>query len=435
MLLHPNYNSMKPEKIYVEITTRCNLHCQKCVKHTAGSHIKEQDMPLAVFKELLPSLPYTGSLILNGIGEPLLHPHLLEFVRLARSTMPSEATVGFQTNGVLLDENYSLQLIESGLDTLCLSVDGLREPSFLGDSQEGHSFSVVEKAVASIDLARKKAAVNFKIGLEVVLQKNTLNDLPDLVTWACNNGVDYIITTHLILYDNTHKDNILFDPNSREAVELFQKCIEIASSKKVDLEKAYTSYIKYAGTRSNDTALKIFTDMQEEAKEKDLRLNIQSLIAHNKSKNEEIDGVLQKARNIADAKGIQLFLPPLRALDQRSCPFITENATFIAPNGDVTPCHFLWHSYSCRVLQEEIQIQKRAFGNILKSTLETIWQSDIYQEFRDEAGRYEYSSCWSCPLGPCSTTVNDNLSDTSDCYGSRVPCGHCQWNLGSLRCL
>ena len=78
-----------PEKIYVELTTRCNLKCRMCVKYTAGSCIAEGDMPLELFKKLLPSLGHVRTLILNGIGEPLLHPDLDEIIALARARMPA----------------------------------------------------------------------------------------------------------------------------------------------------------------------------------------------------------------------------------------------------------------------------------------------------------------------------------------------------------
>jgi MoaA/NifB/PqqE/SkfB family radical SAM enzyme len=99
------------------------------------------------------------------------------------------------------------------------------------------------------------------------------------------------------------------------------------------------------------------------------------------------------------------------------------------------PCHFLWHTYSCRVLGEEVKVQEYTFGTIRKQPLEKIWQSSEYTQFRQEAGRYDYASCWSCSMGPCATLVNDNILTANDCYGSQVPCGHCQWNLGGIHCL
>ncbi len=301
-----------PKKIYVELTTRCNLHCRMCVKNMDGSCIPEEDMPLAVFDHLLPALTYADNLILNGIGEPLLYPNLLKIIRFARLRLPATASIGFQSNGVLLNKNFYQELIEAGLNTVCLSVDDMRDCTSKNRHSSGeHSFYAVQKAVLCLARARAKTGRDLKIGLEIVLNQKNIEELPALVNWAADNNVDYIITTHLIQYGNTSESVNLFNPNSSDAVQLFNKYNQRASSQGID---------------------------------------------------------------IAKTREIDLFLPPLQAQNQISCVFITDEATFIASNGDVMSCHFLWHTYSCQMLDETININRRAFGNISEQSLGEIWQ-------------------------------------------------------------
>jgi MoaA/NifB/PqqE/SkfB family radical SAM enzyme len=59
-----------PEKLYVELTSRCNLRCPMCVKYAPGSSIGEEDLPLALFRRLESALARAQSLVLNGIGDP-----------------------------------------------------------------------------------------------------------------------------------------------------------------------------------------------------------------------------------------------------------------------------------------------------------------------------------------------------------------------------
>ncbi len=426
--------STHPKKIYLETTTRCNLHCRMCVKYATGSCIPEGHMPVAVFNHLLKSFSETEFLILNGIGEPLLHPHLVDFVSSARACMADGASIGFQSNGLLLDDNKAFRLLDAGLDTLCLSVDGLPDSEEDRDVKGEHCFSAVVKALSSLAKAKQKIGRNFRIGLETVLTRKNIHELPSLVAWAAAQGVDYIITTNLVLYSQVNREQSLFNPNSREAVQLFQKYQQKALLQGMNLDECILSYRKYAGTRSKKAAVDLLVGMQKEAQEKDIRLHLLSLLEHADT-NDEIEDLLLTARRIAERHGIDLFIPPLQALDQRSCLFIEDEATFISPNGDVMPCHFLWHTYSCLVLQDDIQVQERIFGNVLEKSLETIWQSREYEAFRREAGRYEFSSCWSCSQGPCANLVNDAGIYANDCFGSQVPCGHCQWNLGGIRCL
>lgn len=426
--------STHPKKIYAEITTRCNLRCSMCVKYASGSCIPDTDMGVEVYTKLLSSFVRTKELILNGIGEPLLHPHLLEFIRAARSSMAKNANIGFQSNGILIDDGNALELIEAGLDTLCLSVDGVQS-TVKGCGLHGeHSFATVAKAVSSLSRARQNLGSNFKIGLEVVMTKKNVHELPELVAWAADQGIDYIITTHLMLYSRATEDLSLFNPNPLEAVKLFRRYNRQAIGQGLNLSEGFKAYLKYAGTRSKSELSDLLSGIQKESKTKDIRLNLLSLIEYDDNPG-STEAILQHAQGIANSRGVALFTPPLQALDQRNCRFLAEEATFVSTNGDVMPCHFLWHTYSCRVLQEDVQVQKRAFGNILENSLDTIWQSREYEEFRREAGQYEYSSCWSCSQGPCSNLVNDSATYANDCYGSQVPCGHCQWNLGGIRCL
>lgn len=65
-----------PALLQVEVTTRCNMRCAMCVKSAEGCRIPEAHMPMELFTRIESVLPHCHGLVLNGIGEPLLHPHL-----------------------------------------------------------------------------------------------------------------------------------------------------------------------------------------------------------------------------------------------------------------------------------------------------------------------------------------------------------------------
>ncbi len=426
-------NNLYPEKIYVELTTRCNLHCRMCVKYAAGSRIVEEDLPFAVFKNLKSSLAQAKTLILNGIGEPLLHPDLERIIRFARAHMPSGASIGFQSNGFLLDEEMSLSLISTGLSTICLSLDNLEDTS--GNSGE-HSFTAVSKAINCLVAAKSRiGAGHVRIGLEIVLTRHTIGDLPRVVQWAADHGANFVIATHLLLYNKASEELSLFNPNSLEALQLFNTYNDRAAAQGINLATGLSTYLKFTKTEADKAAVKLFQELQQEARDRDIRLHLRSLFEHAAGDAERVAQVFAEANANTARNGIELFLPPQQALSARTCPFVADQAVFIAASGAVMPCHFLWHTYSCRVLGEEIEVQECSFGTIRNQPLEKVWQSTEYTLFRQEAGRYDYASCWSCSMGPCATLVNDNILTANDCYGSQVPCGHCQWNLGGVHCL
>ena len=67
-----------------------------CVKQAEGCGIEDGDLDQEIFDELLPALAGAESLVLNGIGEPLLHPRLEEFVRRVLAVMLETARISFQ---------------------------------------------------------------------------------------------------------------------------------------------------------------------------------------------------------------------------------------------------------------------------------------------------------------------------------------------------
>ncbi len=421
-----------PEKIYVEITTRCNLHCRMCVKYAAGSAIIDEDLPLAVFNNLDPVLARAKTLILNGIGEPLLHPDLLKIIRLAKKAMPPEATIGFQTNGFLLNEQKSLELVSAGLNTVCLSLDSLDDDC---PRNGEHSIAAVSRAVKHLAAARERSAAGLRIGLEMVLTRENIRALPQFIKWAGDHGADFFIATHLLHYDRATEGSGLFNPNPPEAIHLFNSYKEQAAALGVDLSNCLATYLKFKKTAADQNALRLFHNLLQEARVRDIHLHLQSLLEHGKFDSWVTEESFAEGRVMAEHCGIELFLPENEALLERTCPFLTDKAVFIAASGAVMPCHFLWHTYSCRMFGEDVDVPERSFGNIRETALESIWHHPEYRKFRDEASRYDYAQCWTCSMGPCAPLVKDRGLYGHDCYGSGVPCGHCQWSLGGIRCL
>ncbi len=423
-----------PQKIYVELTTRCNLRCRMCVKYAHGSCIEEGDMDMALFRRMLPSLAQCRFLVLNGIGEPLLHPQLDAMIALARTAMPVHGIIGFQSNGLLLDQSRADRLLAAGLDLVCLSLDSL-EP-VAGGSGEHHR-SPVERAIGHLAMARRNNPRRVDIGLEVVLKRETAAQLPMIVEWAGARGVDSIIVSHLFSYDGAMENECLFNPSSAEATALFAKWAQRAESRGVNLADLPGVHLRFVRSESDHRLLAIGAEMQREAREQDVSLHFANLLRRRNQDAAEIEACFARARSLADALGVSLSLPPLHAPanSRRACPFIEQQAVFIAQNGEVMPCHFLWHNYGCMVNQSPIQVQAHSFGNIGRQSLQSIWRDPIYTAFRAEAGGSEHAPCWSCSSGPCADLVNPNLLGMSDCYGSLTPCGHCMWSLGWTQCL
>jgi len=117
-----------PSFVDVDVTRRCNLRCPGCRYHSPylnlPPHPGDQtisDIPFNLFTKLCHDLKIMGtkSMTLIGEGEPFLHPHLLDFISLAKQ---SEFYLSVFTNGTLLDETNIQFLLQSRLDILKVGI-------------------------------------------------------------------------------------------------------------------------------------------------------------------------------------------------------------------------------------------------------------------------------------------------------------------------
>lgn len=85
-------------KVYVEISNICNLNCSFC----PGTTRKLKRMSIEEFKTVLNKIkPYTDFLYFHLLGEPLCHPDLEEFLKIAEEM---KFMVIIITNGTLLNK-------------------------------------------------------------------------------------------------------------------------------------------------------------------------------------------------------------------------------------------------------------------------------------------------------------------------------------------
>jgi MoaA/NifB/PqqE/SkfB family radical SAM enzyme len=250
-----------PSKLFVETTTRCNLNCIMCVKQTWDRKTMEGDMADETFAALEPAFPHLRALVLNGVGEPLLDPRLEEFIRRAKKSMPAGSWVGFQSNGMLLDEKRAVSLAEAGLDRICLSADAL-DPETFRKIRRGGEEQGVERAFAALQSAKTACGrPDLQIGLEFVLMRDNTRELPDLLRRAVSLGVTFAIVTHILPYAESSVPQTAFDSNMDGAVELFAEWREKAESEGLNLGDYFKVLWKYMRIPTGRELAEFFTEL------------------------------------------------------------------------------------------------------------------------------------------------------------------------------
>lgn len=124
----------KPLSVFVEVSTLCNFKCRMCVRsfeETAADIGELKNMDFDDFVKIVDDLrSWPGEklklLRLSVLGEPLAHPRFCELLRLAKDADIAEK-VDMITNGSLLTEQVSKELIEGGLDSIRISIYSVYE--------------------------------------------------------------------------------------------------------------------------------------------------------------------------------------------------------------------------------------------------------------------------------------------------------------------
>lgn len=168
--------------LFWECTLRCNMNCRHC-----GSDCKMApvpDMPkedfLKVIDDITPHVDTHTTFIIFTGGEALLRTDLEE---VGKELYRREFPWGVVTNGYLLDERRLQSLIQSGMHSVTVSLDGFEE-EHNWMRQNSHSF---DRAANAIKLLVKQRNIVWDI-VTCVNPKN-IDRLEDFRDWLVSLGV------------------------------------------------------------------------------------------------------------------------------------------------------------------------------------------------------------------------------------------------------
>ncbi|GAB1472388.1 heme b synthase [Chloroflexota bacterium] len=183
-----NARPYKPLYVKFKVFYGCNLKCEMC------NHWREtREAPLNAerLKEIIVELAEMGTkkIHISG-GEPMLRPHIPEFVDLSSSL---DIKVTMTTNGTLITKEKARQLVEAGLRGVNISIDSpIRKVHEKIRGVEG-AFKTTTKAVKLFRRYKHKGKLTIRINT-VVSRTNyeTLATLPDLAHQLGADGINLI---------------------------------------------------------------------------------------------------------------------------------------------------------------------------------------------------------------------------------------------------
>ncbi len=362
-------------KVYVEITTDCNLDCGMCIRHVWQRPVG--NMAEETFRALigqLRAIPSVSTLSFGGFGEPTVHPRFLDFLSEVKKAGIRAELV---TNGLSLTGEFAERLLDLELDRLVVSLDGVasdQDQAFHGDCS-----AVVQGNLRAFhQLGQSRRVPLPDVHVQFVATRNNIHELPTLASRSRQLGVSKIVATNLIPYSPDLADMILY-------------------------RRWATPRRNTGGSPGNPTISLPRLDAKSEATGAIETLFLQG--RHVQLGNSDLNGGMMR------------------------CQFVADGCLAIAPNGDVSPCLPLMHSHAYYYQEQRRDIREYRLGNLTDTSLHELWNADEYRGFREKVHRFDFSPCIDC--GGCDLRE----SNEEDCSGNEFPCcGACLWATGLIQC-
>jgi MoaA/NifB/PqqE/SkfB family radical SAM enzyme len=184
----------EPVCLYLETTNRCNLLCETCPR-TFEELEPPADMSWELFTSIVDQYPNIQRVVLHGVGEPMMVAELPAMVKYlkARGTY-----VLFNTNGTLMREKKSRELIEAGLDEMRISLDAAEPKAF--ELVRGRDLfdKIVRNVKSFVALKKQMGADKPRLSLWLTGLRETMEQLPAFIRLADEIGVREVHLQRLV---------------------------------------------------------------------------------------------------------------------------------------------------------------------------------------------------------------------------------------------
>lgn len=168
--------SPKPIQVSVVLSNTCNLKCIMCPYHSPDirpTHTTDffDEKRFMSWENMQRIAQECGELKVGvkvgNIEEPLLHPKILDFIRLARKL--GSPTFHITTNGLPLTDKKIRELFDAGLTSVYVSIDAARPDTYA--RVRGADLAKVEANVRKLLNIRKEMGVSCSIRTSFVKNK------------------------------------------------------------------------------------------------------------------------------------------------------------------------------------------------------------------------------------------------------------------------
>ena len=219
-----------PRQVQIEITNRCNMDCPMCPREVLD--IELEHMNWDKFITVVDKLTERENITLTGWGEPFLHPRIFDMIAYCKKRGHRVMTT---SNGLFSRETIVEEILNSGLDELTFSIDGVKNNSV----SDGHTSNKVYDNIEKIAKLRENGKPSIR--LQATLHEGCEKDLYDVIRYGARIGSEAVNVGRI---DRKYAPE-LKRPGPVEEKRIFYKADRIANECGIRLD-----WLQYAvGTR------------------------------------------------------------------------------------------------------------------------------------------------------------------------------------------
>ncbi len=199
-----------PIVISIEPSSICNLQCPECLSGLKKIERNNVFIDLDIYKKIITEISKKTWIInLYLQGEPLLHPEIIEMIRIAKKE--GLMTV-ISSNGNLISEQLAQDLVSSGLDMLILSIDGWNQDSY-EEYRKGGNFEKLLSGMTFLKIAKQNStSKNPSLVAQSLFTSVIENNIAEIKKIAIEKGFDFTFKS-IQVYGNQDENHLL--PNKQ----------------------------------------------------------------------------------------------------------------------------------------------------------------------------------------------------------------------------
>jgi len=166
-----------PYILKIENTNICNLHCPLCYENRKAHNFEGSRgfgrMKLEEFRKIVNELhPWVYRINLYGFGEPFLFNEIFEMIRIAAD---HNISVAITSNFNTVNSKRINKIIESGLEHLIVSVDGIDQESYERYQIGGHFERVINNIRQLLETKDNRKAKYPFVDLQFLIMKHNVH--------------------------------------------------------------------------------------------------------------------------------------------------------------------------------------------------------------------------------------------------------------------